>query len=88
MRDSTTIKLFSHNECVHCVAVRRFLSEHHVFFEEEDVERTPGAMGELIELTGSATHVPLLTVKKESFIALDQKAATRFVEQSNLVFPS
>jgi len=67
--------------------VRRFLSEHHIFFEEQDVERTPGAMGELIELTGSAAHVPLLTVKKESFIALDQKTASRIVEQSNLAFP-
>ncbi|MFI5450349.1 MAG: glutaredoxin family protein [Candidatus Bathyarchaeia archaeon] len=82
-----TIKLFSHNECVHCLAVRRFLIERHIHFEEVDVERTPGALQELTALTGSAIHVPFLTVNQEAFIALDQKTAHRIIEQSHLVFP-
>jgi glutaredoxin len=65
--------------------VRRFLSERHIHFEEVDVERTPGALQELVALTGSATHVPLLTVKQEAFIALD-KIAHRIIEISNLTF--
>jgi glutaredoxin len=79
------IKLFSHNECVHCLAVRRFLSQCHVPFAEVDVERTPGALRELVELTGSATHVPLLTVNREAFLALS-KAASRVIELANLAF--
>jgi len=82
----TAIKLFSHNECVHCLAVRRFLSERHIHFEEVDVERTPGALQELVALTGSAIHVPLLTVNQEAFIALDHKTAHRIIELSHLAF--
>ncbi|HYW02180.1 MAG TPA: glutaredoxin family protein [Candidatus Acidoferrum sp.] len=81
-----TIKLFSHNECVHCLAVRRFLIERHIHFEEVDVEQTPGALQELTALTGSATHVPLLTVNQETFIALGQKTARRIIELSSLAF--
>jgi len=34
---------------------------------EFDIERTPGALAELVEPTGSATHVPVLSVNGEVF---------------------
>jgi glutaredoxin len=78
---STKIKLFSHNECIHCVAARRFLSAHQIFFEEVDVENTPGALQELTRLTGSARHVPVLAVNEEVFIDFDSKIGERIIKR-------
>lgn len=74
------MKLFSHNECRFCVVVRRFLNEHDIPFQEVDIEKTPGALDELVERTGSATHVPVLTVDEEVFIDFDGSIATRILE--------
>jgi glutaredoxin len=79
---STKIKLFSHNECVHCVAARKFLSAHQIFFEEVDVEYTPGALQELAKLMGSPRHVPVLAVDGEVFIDFDNKIGERIVKQA------
>jgi glutaredoxin len=79
---STKIKLFSHNECVHCVAARKFLSAHQIFFEEVDVEYTPGALQELTKLTGSPRHVPVLAVNEEVFIDFDSKIGERIVKKA------
>jgi len=79
--NSTKIKLFSHNECVHCVAARKFLSAHQIFFEEVDVEYTPGALQELTKLTGSPRHVPVLSVNEEVFIDFDRKIGERIVKR-------
>ena len=78
---STKIKLFSHNECVHCVAARKFLSSHQIFFEEVDVEYTPGALQELTKLTGSPRHVPVVAVNEEVFIDFDSKIGEQIVKQ-------
>jgi glutaredoxin len=78
---STKVKLYSHNDCVHCVAARRFLSAHRIFFEEVDVEYTPGALQELTKLTGSARHVPVLAVNEEVFIDFDSKVGERIVKE-------
>ena len=78
---STKVKLYSHNDCVHCVAARRFLSAHRIFFEEVDVEYTPGALQELTKLTGSARHVPVLAVNEEVFVDFDNKIGERIIKR-------
>jgi len=77
------VKLFSHNECRLCVVLRRFLTEHDIPFEEVDIERTPGALDELVEVTGSATHVPVLTVDGAIFVDFDETIAARILELAN-----
>jgi glutaredoxin len=74
------VKLFSHNECRHGVAVRRFLTEHDIPFEEADIERTPGALDELVELTGSARHVPVVVVNGQMFIDFDESVAATILQ--------
>jgi glutaredoxin len=74
------VKLFTHNECVHCVAVRRFLSEHDIPFSDVDIERTPGALDELVQLTGSATHVPVIAVDDSVFVDFDESIARKLLE--------
>ncbi len=81
--NSIKITLFSHNECVHCVAARRFLSAHQIFFKEVDVEYTPGALQELTKLTGSPRHVrTVLAVNEEVFIDFDSKIGERIVKRA------
>jgi len=79
--NSAKVKLYSHNDCVHCVAARRFLSAHQIFFEEVDVEYTPGALQELTKLTGAARHVPVLAVNEEVFIDFDSRIGERIIKQ-------
>jgi len=61
--------------------VRRFLIRQKIPFEELDVERTPGALLELQELTGSGTHVPVLAVTGEVFVDFDGNIAESVVEE-------
>jgi len=76
-----TVKLFSHNECIHSVIVRRFLIQQGIPFEEFDIERMPGALQELLKLSDSARHVPILTVNGKIFMDFDDKIARRIVAE-------
>ncbi len=75
--------LFSHDDCRLCEILRRFLTEHDISFQEFDIARTPSALDELVELTGSATHVPVLSVDDEVFIDFDETIAMRILELTN-----
>lgn len=59
-----------------------------ITFEEVDVERTEGALAELVELTGSATHVPVLKVDGEVFIDFGEGTADRILELARREEPS
>jgi glutaredoxin len=63
--------------------VRQFLTAHNIAFEEVDIERSPEALQKLVELTGSATHVPVLTVDGEVFIDFNQEMASMILELAN-----
>jgi glutaredoxin len=54
--------------------------DRNVSFEESDIERTPNALQELVELTGSATHVPVLIVDGEVFIDFGTESLTKIVD--------
>ena len=76
--------LFIHGrECRDCVSVRDLLVGRNVPFEESDIERTPNALQELVELTGSATHVPALIVDGEVFIEFGDENLTKIVDLSS-----
>ncbi len=74
------VTLFTHNECKQCIAVRRFLTENNIAFDELDVELDSSALQQVVELTGSATHVPVLRVEDEVFIDFDDEIAKRILE--------
>lgn len=80
------MKLLAHgSECRVCDA-RKFLSNHTIPFEEFEIDRNSPALQELVERTGSATHVPLVIVGEETFIDFNEDIATRILEllaQSN-----
>jgi len=75
------VKLYAHgSECKECLVVRQFLAEHAILFEEFDIDRSPRALQELVELTGSATHVPVILVNQETFVDFNADIASRILE--------
>jgi len=75
------VKLLVHgSECRVCDEARKFLSNHVIAFEEFDIDRNPSALQELVDRTGSATHVPVVIVGEETFIDFNEDIATRILE--------
>lgn len=76
-----TVRFYAHGaECSECNVVRSFLTDHGVPFEEFDVDRSSTALQELVELTGSATHVPVMAIQGETFIDFNEEIAARVLE--------
>ena len=76
-----TVKLIAHGtECAECSTVRKFLSDHTIPYEESDVNTNPNALQELVNRTGSATHVPVIVVGEETFIDFNDDIAARILE--------
>ena len=75
------VKFYAHgSECGECIVARQFLTEHKILFEELDIDRSPGALQELVELTGSATHVPVVVIDQEIFLDLNVDNTSRILE--------
>jgi len=76
-----TVRFLAHgSECRVCDAARKFLSNSMLPFEEFDIDRNPSALQELVERTGSATHVPVIIVGEETFIDFNEETVTRILE--------
>ncbi len=74
-------RLLAHGaECRECETVRRFLSDHKIPFEEHDIDRDHNALQELVDRTGSATHVPVLVVGEETFIDFNEDIAASLID--------
>ncbi len=75
------VKLIAHGtECAECNTVRKFLSDHTIPYEESDVNTDPNALQELVDRTGSATHVPVVIVGEETFIDFNEDIAANILE--------
>jgi glutaredoxin len=75
------VRLLAHgSECRVCDAARKFLTDHAIAFEEFDIDRNRSALQELVDRTGSATHVPVVLVGEETFIDFNEEIATRILE--------
>jgi len=78
-----TVKLYAHGaECRECFVVRKFLTDYAIAFDEFDIDRSSKALQELVELTGSATHVPVIVVDQETFVDFNEEIASRVLELS------
>jgi len=75
------VTLYAHgSECKECLVVRQFPAEYAILFEKFDIDRSPRALQELVELTGSATHVPVILVNQETFVDFNADIASRILE--------
>jgi glutaredoxin len=81
LRTVLIVRLLAHgSECRVCDDARKFLVGHKIPYEEFDVDRNPSALQELVERTGSATHVPVVIVGEETFIDFNEDIATRVLD--------
>jgi len=62
------------------LVVRKFLADHAITFDEFDIDRSSKALQELVELTGSATHVPVIVADQEIFVDFNEEIASRLIE--------
>lgn len=75
------VRFYAHGaECRECNVVRSFLTDHAVPFVEFDVDRSSKALQELVELTGSATHVSVMAFEGETFVDFNDEIASRILE--------
>lgn len=64
------VKVFSSDTCPYCTAVKGFLSENNVEFEEKNVSRDAEARNELI--AKGYRGVPVIVIGDEEVVGFDQ----------------
>ncbi len=65
------IKLYSSPVCPYCVALKNFLKEKEITFEEIDVSQDEKAAQEVVEKTGQ-TGIPVIDIDGEIVIGFDR----------------
>lgn len=64
------VKVYSSDTCPYCVAVKNFLNENNVEFEEANVDRDAQARNELIQK--GYRGVPVTVIGDEEIVGFDQ----------------
>lgn len=71
------IKVYSSDTCPYCVAVKNFLTENNVEFEERNVTTNVEARNELIQK--GYRGVPVIIVGDEEVVGFDQSRLTELL---------
>ena len=66
------VRVYSTPECPYCIALRKFLNEHNVFFENFDVSSDHQKAEEMIEKSGQM-GVPVLDIDGEIIVGFDRE---------------
>ncbi len=72
------VKVYSTPVCPYCVALKAFLKEHNVEFEEIDVSKDEKAAREMIEKTGQM-GVPVLEVDGQFVVGFDKERISKLL---------
>lgn len=64
--------------CPYCVALKEFLKEHHIEFEEVDVTQDTEAQKEMIEKSGQM-GVPVVEIDEEVIVGFDREKITKLL---------
>ena len=72
------VRLFSTPLCPYCVALKEFLKEHHIEFEEIDVSQDQQAAKEMVEKTGQM-GVPVLETDGEFVVGFNREKITKLL---------
>ena len=65
------VKVYSTPTCPHCVAVKAFLEEKKVAFEQVDVSENAEALKEMVEKSGQQ-GVPVVDIDGEIIVGFDE----------------
>lgn len=72
------IKVYSSPACPYCVALKEFLKEHKIEFEEVDVTQSQEAVKVLVERTGQM-GVPVAEIDGEIVIGFDREKISQLL---------
>jgi len=70
------IKIYSTPSCPYCVALKEFLTERKIDFEEIDVSRDEKAAGEMIQKSGQL-GVPVIDIDGEIIVGFDKEKISK-----------
>lgn len=71
-------KVYSTPTCIYCVALKSFLKEHNVSFEDIDVAKDAKARQDMIEKSGQM-GVPVVEIDGEIIIGFDKGRISRLL---------
>ena len=66
------VKVYSTPQCPYCYALKEFLKEHNVEFEDIDVSKDEEARKELVEKSGQM-GVPVVEIDGEIIVGFDKE---------------
>lgn len=72
------VKLFTTPTCPYCVALKAFLKEHNIEFEQIDVSQNAQLAKELVEKTGQM-GVPVLEIDEEIVVGFDREKISQLL---------
>jgi glutaredoxin-like YruB-family protein len=78
------VKIYTTPNCPYCKALKKFLEENKVFFEELDVSKDPKAVTELIFKSNQA-GVPVIEVNGKIIVGFNRDAIIKalFIEEKH-----
>ena len=78
------VRVFSTPACPFCFALKNFLKEHNIKFEDIDVSQNEAAKKEMIEKSGQM-GVPVVEINGEIVIGFDQKKIKQLLKIADQV---
>ena len=73
------VKVYSTPTCPYCVALKNFLKENNIDFEDIDVSQDDKAREEIIKKTGQM-GVPIVDIDGEIIIGFDKEKISRLLK--------
>ena len=74
----TKVRVFSAPVCPYCVALKQFLKEHDVEFEEVDVSQDRNALEEMIRKSGQM-GVPVVEINNQIVVGFDREKISKLL---------
>ena len=72
------VRVFTTSFCPYCVALKEFLKEHNIEFEEVDVSENEEAQKEMIEKSGQM-GVPVVEIDGEIVVGFDKERISQLL---------
>ena len=73
------VKVYSTPVCPYCVALKEFLKEHNIEFEEVDVSQDEAAQKEMVEKSGQM-GVPVVEIDGEIIVGFDREKIIKLLK--------
>lgn len=73
------IKIYSTPSCVYCIALKKFLTEHNIQYEEINVAQNREALKEMVEKSGQM-GVPVIEIDGQIIIGFDRGKISKLLD--------